>query len=83
MTDDLKITEKTDVAIRFEDERMGEHVEFMFGRDGLDVECNSDWAGCTETGFGERISKTISVAMARELYSWLGRALLAHDAEAE
>lgn len=54
---------------------MGDHIEFVANGDKMHITASNDWAGCTETGFGESGNVTLKKDQVREIYEFLGRYL--------
>jgi hypothetical protein len=47
-------------------------ASFTVWKDGrLNVTCSNDWAGCTETGFGEHCSIVLEPKQAKQLLAFL------------
>lgn len=54
---------------------IGDHIEADQERNQIRITCNSDWAGDTETGFGEHVSISLNKLQTEELRDWLNNAL--------
>jgi hypothetical protein len=57
------------------DRDFGERVEAELGRNQISLELASDWAGDTETGFGNSVVQHLTFTEAAALRDWLTEAL--------
>lgn len=69
------MTDKRDYLEVEEKGGVGDRIEFIANGDGMHITASNDWAGCTETGFGESGNVTLTKTQVREVYEFLGRFL--------
>lgn len=53
----------------------GERVEAELQRNQISLTCASDWAGDTETGFGEYVTQHLDLNETKALRDWLSAAI--------
>ena len=49
----------------------GDNLEIDALREGVRIQVENPWAGCTETGFGEQTSVTLPKEKIHDLVKWL------------
>lgn len=56
-----------------------DHLDAELEREHVRITCASDWAGDTETGFGESVGIPLNREQATVLRDWLSAAILAME----
>ena len=69
------MTDKREYLDLAEIDGVDDYIEFVANDDKLHITASNDWAGCTETGFGESGNVTLNKEQVKELYEFLGRFL--------
>lgn len=62
-------------SLKIDIDGFSDHLDAEFERNQIRITCASDWAGDTETGFGESVGIPLNRSQATELRDWLTASL--------